>query len=243
MTLPRLYHDLSDLWPILSPPSDYLIESKAIRRLLHERIRPCHRPHLLELGGGGGHGLSHLADGFRCAAVDLSYSMLENSRRLNPGNETYMGDMRAIRLDRIFDAVLLHDAIDYMLVESDVHKALSTARAHLNPGGMLLVGPTYTRESFVNHQVEHDQRHCGDLTLTYLSYIHDPDPSDSTFEMVLSIIHNSGGQVRLIEDRHRCGLFTLDRWRAMLDGSGFDAELVTDDLPWTLFVAIKRSNS
>ena len=110
-------------------------------------------------------------------------------------------------------------------------------------GGVLLVGPTYTRESFVNHQVEHDQRRCGDLTLTYLSYIHDPDPSDSTFEMVLSIIHNIGGQVRLIEDRHRCGLFTLDRWRAMLDGSGFDAELVTDDLPWTLFVAIKRSNS
>lgn len=49
--------------------------------------------------------------------MDLSSRMLEHSRRLNPDGRHHLGDMRTIRLDSVFDAVLIHDAISYMLTE------------------------------------------------------------------------------------------------------------------------------
>ena len=47
--------------------------------------------------------------------------------------------MRPVRLNRKFDAVIIHDVIEYMLTEKDLLDIFSTAVYHLNPGGVLLV--------------------------------------------------------------------------------------------------------
>ncbi|MEA2702730.1 MAG: hypothetical protein QOD63_675, partial [Actinomycetota bacterium] len=68
---------------------------------------------MLELGSGGGHNAVHLVADFAMTLVDLSDQMLDVSRRLNPGCEHVVGDMRTVRLGRSFDAVFVHDAVDY----------------------------------------------------------------------------------------------------------------------------------
>ena len=80
--------------------------------------------------------------------TDLSEDMLRVSRRINPGREHVQGDMRTLRLGRRFDAVLVHDAIDYMLTEDDLAAALGTVAAHLAPGGAAVLLPDATAESF-----------------------------------------------------------------------------------------------
>lgn len=45
--------------------------------------------------------------------VDLSPEMLTTSCALNPECEHLPGDMRTVRLGRLFDAVFIHDAIIY----------------------------------------------------------------------------------------------------------------------------------
>ena len=47
--------------------------------------------------------------------------------------------MRTVRLGRTFDAVLVHDAIDYMTTEADLRAAVETAYAHCRPGVALFV--------------------------------------------------------------------------------------------------------
>ena len=120
-----LYNELAYLWPAISPPEDYTEEAvhwrKAIRAKLGEG-----RHRLLELGVGGGHNLSHLTAEFDAAAVDISPKMLELSQHLNPTVEHHLGDMRTFRLPgQVFDAVLIHDAISYMLTEDDLREPLS----------------------------------------------------------------------------------------------------------------------
>ena len=56
--------------------------------------------------------------------VDRSAGMLAVSQRLNPECEHVLGDMRTVRLNRLFDAVLIHDAIMYMLSLADLLQAL-----------------------------------------------------------------------------------------------------------------------
>jgi hypothetical protein len=46
-----------------------------------------------------------------------------------------------VRLKRTFDAVLVHDAITYMLTEDDLRATFATARAHLQRGGIFVSAP------------------------------------------------------------------------------------------------------
>jgi hypothetical protein len=79
---------------------------------------------------------------------DLSPNMLTVSRSLNPDCEHIPGDMRTLRLGREFDAVFVHDAIDYMTVVADLRAAVDTAYIHCRPGGVALFVPDEVKERF-----------------------------------------------------------------------------------------------
>ena len=231
--LPRLYGDLAWLWPRLSPPGDYAAEAAALEGLMHQHLGPG--PHrVLELGAGGGHTLVHLSDRaggvHDCEAADLSGAMLEHCRALLPGVATHEGDMRTLRLGRRFDVVLIHDAVDYLLNEADVAAMVDTAAAHLRPGGLLLVAPTYTTETFVDGETAADEAappredRPGEPDVSYVSFVHDPDPGDTTFEMVLLYLMRDAAtrELTVVEDRHLCGLFAAATWERLVVGAGFE---------------------
>jgi len=244
----RLYHDLAWLWPLLSPPSDYAAEAVTIREHIVEHFGPLDRPYrVLELGAGGGHTFHHLTATCHCTAVDLSDAMLANCRELNPDSRTIVGDMRNVRLNETFDVVMIHDAIDYLLTEADLAATIETAKAHLNEQGMLIIAPTYVRETFVDHETESDQNCSDKVELTYFSYVHDPDPADTTYEMILIYLIRQDGKVEVVEDRHICGLFSIDQWCDVLGQAGFEVnihDLLSDAeesrTPIPMFIATRR---
>lgn len=199
-----------------------------------------HRPRLLELGAGGGHMLAHLVRHFECTASDLSEEMLESCARLVPEARRIRADMRELRLDERFDAVLIHDAVDYMREGADVRATLASAAAHLAPGGVVFVAPTYTRDNFVDGDVAEDSD--PESGLTYFSYVHAANRQATQYELILIYLIRQAGQhsVEVIEDRHRCGLFSEAEWVELLEVAGFEAHLIEDDKAWTLFAGTKR---
>ncbi len=222
----RLYHDLAYLWPVFSPPEEYADDARHWHKALRETLGPGRHP-VLELGSGGGHTLSHLTADFAVTAVDLSPRMLALSAKLNPGVAHHQGDMRSVRLGRTFRAVLIHDAIGYMLTEADLRATFATARAHLEPGGVLLISPDYFKETFSGPTVLHWIRRDAVPELTVIEYCHDPDPSDTTIESVFFFILNEAGKVRIEQDRHVTGLFPVTTWLELLAETGFAAERIT----------------
>ena len=119
---------------------------------------------------GGGHFISHLTDVFQVTAVDVSEDMLANARRLNPGVEHIVGDMRNIRLGRTFDAVLVHDAIAYITTEDDLSDTFAAARAHLEPGGVFITMPDHYIDRPVWPYINNRTHAQGDRELTYIEY-------------------------------------------------------------------------
>ncbi len=244
MTTPRLYTDLAHLWPLLSPPGHYADEARVLGELTADQLGqpPAGATwRLLELGVGGGHTLSHLADVFRITGVDLSEQMLTNARRLLPEAELIQADMRLLDLEREFDVVFVHDSIDTLTNRADVEAVLRVAWKHTRIGGMACFAPTYDRTSFTNHETATDQQRSEDgrLVLTYLSYVHDPCPEDDTFEMVMTYVINEAGVATTAEDRILCGLFSRDEWQEMVRCAGFEVRVHVAPF-WTLFVATKR---
>ena len=118
----RFYGDLAPWWPLISAPADYAEEAAFSASLLATADHGT--TSVLELGSGGGNNASHLKALFTMTLVDRSPTMLDVSRALNPECEHVEGDMRDVRLGRTFDAVFVHDAIDYMTTEGDLRRAM-----------------------------------------------------------------------------------------------------------------------
>jgi hypothetical protein len=221
----KMYTEFAHLWPWVSPPGDYAEEAAIWRDTLRGKLGPG-RHHILELGVGGGNNLSHLTSDFDAIAVDPSDEMMDNSRRLNPDVDHYVGDMRTVRLGRTFDAVLIHDAISYMLTERDIRQTFDTAREHLKTGGVLIVAPDWYLETFDGPIIKSWTTNAGDIEFACTEYSHDPDPNDTQIENVFVYFIRESGVLRIEQDIHTVGLFPKDTWSRVMDESGFDVELV-----------------
>lgn len=225
MTSRRIYDELAHLWPLISPPEDYRKEANFWRELLWQKLGPGNHE-ILELGVGGGHNLSHLTKDFQATAIDLSPNMLALSKKLNPGVEHHIGDMRSVRLGKKFDAVIVHDAISYMLSEDDLRRTFATAAAHLEPGGTFITSPDYVKETFNDPQTDQRTVTKGNIELTRFEYEFDPDPDDTTYEIqFFLLLRENAGDIRIEQDRHVLGLFSLNVWRRLLEEAGFEVEV------------------
>lgn len=217
---PLLYDELASWFHLLTAPEEYAVEAAYYRSTLAGTTDPART--LLELGCGGGNNASHLAGAFRCTLTDVSPAMLEQSRRLNPGCEHVLGDMRTLRLGRAFDAVLLHDAVTYLTTEDDLRRAIETAFAHCRPGGAALFVPDCTRETF-EAGTSHGGHDAAGRALRYLEWTWDPDPTDTSYLVDFAyLLRDEAGEVRVVHDRHVAGLFPRATWRRLLAGAGFE---------------------
>ena len=245
---PRLYRDLASWFHLLAPPSEYAEDAEYYLKTLREA---CYGPvrTLLELGSGGGNVASHLGRTLDMTLIDIAPEMLEVSRSINPGVEHAVGDMRSIRLGRLYDAVLIQDAISYITSEADLERTLATALAHLRPGGAAIFAPDHIQETFES------TTDCGghdgaERALRYIECLWYPDPADTTYTQDFAfLLREEDGHVHVEHDRHVMGLFRRDTWLSVLDRVGFSAKAVAFDhseIPpgsHELFVACKPLRS
>jgi SAM-dependent methyltransferase len=228
----RFYEDLAAWWTLISPPDDYAEEAAFAATVLVSAERPVRE--VLELGSGGGHNASHLATHFDLTLVDLSEAMLGRSRELNPGCRHHQGDMRTVRLGRTFDAVFVHDAVEYMTTEADLRAAMDTAFVHCRPGGVAVFLPDRTRETFEESTELGEGTGADGRAVRFLDWTWDPDPSDTwTATEWVFLLRSAAGEVEVVHERHRLGLFRRDEWLALLGDAGFVArslpEVTTED--------------
>ena len=206
----------------MSGPEEYAEEARHYGALL-DAFGPA--AEVLELGSGGGHNAVHLKRGRALVLVDRSPAMLRQSRRLNPECRHVAGDMRGVRLGRRFDAVFVHDAIDYLLTPLDLTAALVNARAHCRDGGTVLLAPDHFRESF-RTGAEHGGGDRDGRSLRYLEWSHAPPAGSSVYRVdYLLALREGDGEVRVIHDVHRCGLFPRELWLAACRAAGLAPEL------------------
>ena len=243
MTQHRFYGDLAPWWPLISAPEEYAEEAAFAASLLRTAVPPTKS--VLELGSGGGNNAFHLKAEFAMTLVDLSEDMLAVSRELNPECEHLPGDMRTVRLGRTFDAVFVHDAIEYMTTEADLRQAIATAYEHCRPGGVAVLVPDDIAENFEPATDSGGHDAPDGRGVRYLSWSTDPDPTDSTTRTEYAfLLRSADGEVQVAHDTHELGLFSRELWLRALADAGFEARSVAevtaeDRLPREFFVGTR----
>ena len=221
--MPRLYGDLAQWWPLLSPKEDYCEEAHAYVRLIKAT---CGRARtLLELGSGGGNNAYYMKEQFELTLVDLAPDMLEVSKSINPECAHLAGDMRSIRLEKKFDVVFIHDAIMSMQTFEDLKKVIEIAYFHCNTGGCVLVVPDFFEETF-HPYTHHGGSDGAGLAMRYLEWSYDTDPTDGIYATdFLYVLHLADGTVRCENETHQGRLFSKAQWREAFADAGFIVRL------------------
>lgn len=221
----HLYTDLAWLWPMWGDAAaEYADYCRYVTDLIRQHSkRPAAT--LLDIGCGGGKNIFNLKRQFAVTGLDLSPAMLDQARALNPECTFIQGDMRFVRLDRKFDAVLMDDAISHMNCLVDFASAFETAAAHLNPGGVLIATPDVTRETFRQNKTtvtsaKRTVKRDG-LEVVFIENTYDPDPADDQYETTILYLIRDHGRLRIETDHWTMGLFSIGTWRHVLGEVGF----------------------
>ena len=240
----RLYHDMTWVWPIISPPQDYIEETERLCRIIQDHS-PLEARTFLNLGCGGGHNDCTLKKHFDVTGLDTSEAMLKLAKQLNPQVTYLAGDMRTVRLDKAFDAVTIFDSVNYMVTMEDLRAAFATAFVHLKPGGVLLTLVEATPDGFEQNWTQCSTHTDGDIEIAFVENVYDPDPGDTTYEATFVYLVRRGGRLEIETDRHVCGIFALETWRSLLKEVGFEVSEMefTPDVPgartYPMFVCIR----
>jgi len=242
------YNDLAWTEDWLANPTDYEEEVLTYVDLIQRTATEPPRT-LLHFGSGaGGHDWIFKRH-FSVTGVDISLGMLNKARITHPDIEYLEGDMRTLRLNREFDAVVIPDSIDYMASREDLQQAIQTAVCHLKTGGVLLVVGK-TEEIFQNNNFAYTGDRDGiHVTLLENNYINPFCPN--TYEATFVYLIRQKGELVIHTEQQVLGLFPQAIWdevfmnagitmqKANMDGL-YDSYLLNDgEYPLIIFVGQK----
>jgi len=239
MIMYKMYDELADWWLLISPLENYIDDVEFFKGILKDVGLPS-APSLFELGSAGGSHAYYLKQFFAAVLLsDLAPQILDISRTLNPDCEHLEGDMRTMRLGRVFDVVLIHNAVNYMTTLDELRQAMETAFVHCRDGGVTLFMPDHIRDTFEpstdNGGMDGEQR-----AVRYLEWKYDPDITDTTITVeYVYLLREEGKPVRVEHETHIVGLFAESDWLHLLRKVGFQAEIIRNEFLRDIFVARK----
>jgi SAM-dependent methyltransferase len=207
---------------------DYGTEAEKLTVFIHQYSRSTGN-RLLDVACGTGLHLSYLKQHFQVEGLDLDEQLLALARQRNPEVSLHQADMTDFALGRTFDVVTcLFSAIGYVKTLDNLSRAVQCMAHPLAPGGVLLIEPWFTPETWRPGTV-------------HARFIDEPDLkiariNTSFVEGRLSImdmhylIGTPAGTEHYVE-RHELGLFTSDEMIHILTDCGlevtYDAEGLT----------------
>jgi SAM-dependent methyltransferase len=205
---------------------DYRQESSTVEAAIR-RYRPDAKT-LLDVGCGAGGHLQYLSKNYKAEGLDISEELVKAARKRVPGVRIHTADMVSFQLDRKYDVVLcLFSSIGYVRTIVNLNKAIRSMATHLNPGGLLIIEPWFTKRTWKPKDV-------------YASYVDDPDLKVARISTnrtkgrlcIIEMHYLIGAAEGITHSReiHRLGLFSKAEMVEAFDKAGLECEYEEDGI-------------
>ena len=145
----KMWAELAPYYDVMYQWKDYRTESERVHQLIQAN-RMTSGNTLLDVACGTGGHTRFLRDRYDVTGIDLNREMLRVARRKIPGVKFLSRDMTSFDLKRRFDAVVcLFSSIAYVRTYLNLKRTIACFARHLKPGGILIIEPFFTKETFV----------------------------------------------------------------------------------------------
>jgi ubiquinone/menaquinone biosynthesis C-methylase UbiE len=177
---------------------------------------------LLEVACGTGRYLELLAGDFTVEGLDLSPEMLRRAHARLPAVPLHRGDMANFSLGRRYDVVCcLFRSIAYLGTAERLHAAVATMARHLAPGGLLLIEPFFTPETYWVNRVTLNEYKRDDLAIAWM-YVSERT-TDGARLRTHTLVGTPAGVEHFVEV-HDLGLFRREDFVAAFQAAGLALE-------------------
>lgn len=142
-----MFNKSAELYDLIYSFKDYESEASKIRDLIRSE-HPEARS-ILDVACGTGEHAQLLAKDFSVDGIDLDSTMVDIARRKVPSGRFFVANMSSFDVGHRYDVVqCLFSSIGYLTNPKDVVSAFQCFAKHLNPGGVVIVEPWLTPESY-----------------------------------------------------------------------------------------------
>jgi SAM-dependent methyltransferase len=226
-----IFSNYAQFYDLFYADKDYAAETAYVARLL-KRYHPGTRS-VLDLGCGTGRHAFLLAErGFDVTGVDFSHEMLAAATAQLTGLADlakdrlsfYHGDIRKVRLEQTFDAVIaLFHVMSYQAFNDDLQRAFDTAGRHLNSEGVFIFDCWYGPGVLSDPP----QTRVGRFDNQSVSVTRIAEPSVNEYENQVDVNYQlfvrdrATGSVQEIQERHRMRYLFAPEVKLMLANAGF----------------------
>lgn len=153
--------------------------------------------------------------------LDINSEFLRQARNKNPRGQYYEADMRTFDLGVRYDVIwCLHSSVGYLKDESELTKCLGRMSSHVKPGGLLMIEPWFSPETFANGRISLVTAEDGTHKVARMSRRIKTSASSSLMEFHFIIAGESG--IESFIEHHQLALFTKDQITLSFDLAGFD---------------------
>jgi hypothetical protein len=115
-------------------------------------------------------------------------------------------------------------------------RALDTAAVHCRQGGLVLLVPDETKETYKPYTDHGGHDGPDGRGIRYLEWSYDAHPEDNTYCMDFAyLVRQADGLVQTLHDSHVMGLFSNQTWLNLMRGAGFEPQMVPDAYDRLLF--------
>ena len=177
---------------------------------------------LLDTACGTGKHIEHLKEKYECEGLDLNADLLTIAKERCPGIKFINADMTRFDTGRKYDVVTcLFSSIAYVKTIENLNSAVRSMSSHLNPGGLLIIEPWFSKENFWTDRVTVNNYDTPELKITWMY--------TSKLEDGLSVldIHYLAGtpeEVVHFTEKHELGLFEDSEYRKSFTDAGLDIQ-------------------
>lgn len=204
---------------IYSEFKDFDAEAASVAALLEKKCPSARR--LLDVGCGSGRHAAALTEkhGFQVDGLDIESGFLEIARQRCPRGTFYRGDMASFNLDTTYDAVLcLFSSIGYVRTPERLNLTARSLHRHITPGGVAIIEPWMTPESFKGGSLYLTTVDREDLKISRVSR---SEVRDRISWMEFQYLVAEPNGIRHLKEVHELGLFTEEEMAEALREGGF----------------------
>ncbi|MFB0557373.1 MAG: class I SAM-dependent methyltransferase [Dehalococcoidia bacterium] len=173
---------------------------------------------LLDVACGTGGHIKYLQDHFQVSGVDLSESMLGVARKKFPHLPLYHGNMVDFSLDKQFDIIIcMYGSIGIVKTYANLKLTLQNMVRHLLPGGLVIIVPWSTTESFKEKIVVDAVKH------PHIRIARMENVKRKATNLVEITFHHLIGEKGQVEYHTQCmevGLFSHDEYISSIQEAG-----------------------
>jgi SAM-dependent methyltransferase len=177
---------------------------------------------LLDVACGTGRHLQYLQEWFSVAGVDLDPGMVGVAQKRLHGVAVAVADMRTLDLGRQFDSVAcLFSSVGYMRDPAELRQAITAMRAHLAPGGVLVVDGWVRPDRWIEGTT-FSEAVCDDGVAVARAGRSWREGRHSHLEIHYLVATADG--VEQLVDRHQLTLFSEEDYRSAFSGAGLTVQ-------------------